>query len=235
MPPHPNRLLRTSVLAAVVSFAGGDDFGPRRMFADEPKSEATAETTQADAPETFDWTPCRFGGDGPVEIATDPASSTDERLTTLGFGDPLTGIRVESDSAVAKISDSYLWTVRARRVDGYDFFAAMTFPIGDQHATFIAGGWGGGVTGVSSIDQMDASENETTQYRPIETGRWYELAVEVTPERLRCRIDDEWVVDVERRDRDFSLRAEMDVCRPWGIANYQGQTEIAWSRLERLP
>ena len=56
----------------------------------------------------------------------------------------------------------YEVTLEAMRVDGNDFFCGMTFPAGKDPCTLIVGGWGGTVVGLSSINGMDASENETT-------------------------------------------------------------------------
>ena len=39
----------------------------------------------------------------------------------------------------------------AQRVEGYDFFVGMSFPVGDQALTLILGGWGGYLTGLSCV------------------------------------------------------------------------------------
>ena len=44
---------------------------------------------------------------------------------------------------------------------GGDFFATLTFPVDDSFCTFVTGGWGGDIVGLSSIDGWDASDNET--------------------------------------------------------------------------
>ena len=38
---------------------------------------------------------------------------------------------------------NYELSFEAQRLDGFDFFAAATFPVGKSHATFVNGGWGG--------------------------------------------------------------------------------------------
>lgn len=50
------------------------------------------------------------------------------------------------------------------RVDGADFFSSLTFPVGslDKSVTYVTGGWGGWVTGITSVDHMFANENVTT-------------------------------------------------------------------------
>ncbi len=68
---------------------------------------------------------------------------------------------------------NYEVTFEAQRVSGSDFFVGFTFPVKDSPLSLIVGGWGGGLTGFSSIDGSDASENETTGYLEVENGRWY--------------------------------------------------------------
>ena len=64
--------------------------------------------------------------------------------------------------------------VEARRTSGVDFFCGLTLPVRDAKTcmTFICGGWGGGVVGFSSIDDMDASENETASYQAFKDDQW---------------------------------------------------------------
>ena len=50
---------------------------------------------------------------------------------------------------------------RQNELWGSDFFAVLLFLTSESHATLILGGWGGSLIGISSIDDFDASENET--------------------------------------------------------------------------
>ena len=115
------------------------------------------------------WVVSQFGGDGPVVIK--------DKLITMGLGDPLTGIRWEAELP----KENYEVELEARRREGFDFFCAVTFPVGEKHVSFILGGWGGGVVGISSVDGFDASENETTSFRNFKTDRWYKSVLESTP------------------------------------------------------
>jgi hypothetical protein len=47
---------------------------------------------------------------------------------------------------------NYEIKLEAKKVTGNDFFCGMTFPVGDSFCSFIVGGWGGPVVGLSSID-----------------------------------------------------------------------------------
>ena len=118
----------------------------------------------------------------------------------------------------------------AMKVEGSDFFCGLTFPVGKGACTFIVGGWGGGVVGISSIDHMDASENEATRYMAFKPKQWYHIRARVTPNRIQCWIDKEEVVDVRPNGREISLRAgEIYLSQPFGIAAYQ--TEAALKNL----
>jgi hypothetical protein len=118
------------------------------------------------------------------------------------------------------------------RVDGHDFFAGITFPVGDSFCSWIVGGWGGTVVGLSSLDDMDASENDTSTSRNFETGRWYSLRLRVTSERIQAWIGDEQVIDAAIGNRAVSLRpGEIELSKPFGIASYS--TTARLRKIER--
>ena len=169
------------------------------------------------------WTPVNFGGEGQVHV--------EDGAIILERGNDLTGIRWTG----APLPSRYLLEVEAMRVDGSDFFCALTFPIADTHCSFVVGGWGGSLIGFSSIDGYDAGENETAQVRRLEDKRWYRIGVEVTPERMRGRLDDEWLAEVETEGRDIDVRIEMLPCRPLGVASYRTIAAIRAIRVTPLP
>ena len=115
-------------------------------------------------------------------------------------------------------TSSYEVEVKAKRTDGGDFFCALTFPIGKSFASFVVGGWGGSLVGISSLDGYDASENTTTKTMTFETGTWYTIRVRVTDDRLQAFIDDEQMVDVETKEHKFSVRWEVEASQPLGLA-----------------
>ncbi|MCP4892165.1 MAG: hypothetical protein GY904_36945 [Planctomycetaceae bacterium] len=168
------------------------------------------------------WKACQFGGDGPVEIK--------DGLIKMGFGDPLTGIQWKGDV----LRENYEVELEARRTDGFDFFCGLTFPVGKDHVSFILGGWGGGVVGISSIDGRDASENDTTSFQNFDNDKWYKVRVRVEPNLITCWIDDKVACDHERKDFEFDIRYEMDVCTPLGIAAFQCKSEIRNIRVRKL-
>jgi hypothetical protein len=134
----------------------------------------------------------------------------------LKQGQPMTGIRWKGE--FPKLD--YEVTLEARRIDGFDFFCGMTFPVGKSHCSLVLGGWGGSLTGLSCLDGFDASENETTGSMDFKQNRWYKIRVRVTEKKIQAWVDDDQIVDVEHKDRKISLRWEMDPMPPFGIATY---------------
>ncbi len=168
------------------------------------------------------WKICQFGGDGPVEIQ--------DKLIQFGLGDPMTGI--QWDGKVTR--ENYELELEARRTDGFDFFCGLTFPVGKDHVSFILGGWGGGVVGISSVDGRDASDNETTTFRNFDNDQWYRVRVRVDPHEISCWIDDKPAAEQTRKGHKFDIRYEMDLCIPLGVAAFQCDTEyrnIRWRKL----
>jgi len=119
----------------------------------------------------------------------------------------------------------------AARLEGSDFFAGNTFPVNDSHCSWINGGWGGRLVGLSSLDTYDASENETATLMDFEKGRWYSFWLLVTTDRIQAWIDEQPVIDVYIGNREISLRpGEIELSKPLGIASYS--TTAALRKLE---
>ncbi len=168
------------------------------------------------------WVVSQFGGDGEVVIK--------DKLITMGLGDPLTGIRWEAELP----KENYEVELEARRREGFDFFCALTFPVAKKHVSFILGGWGGGVVGISSVDGFDASENETTSFRNFKTDRWYKVRARVDANQIQCWIDDKPAAEQIRKGHEFDIRYEMDQCVPLGVAAFQCKSEVRNIRIRKL-
>ncbi|MEZ6113002.1 MAG: hypothetical protein R3C99_18620 [Pirellulaceae bacterium] len=112
---------------------------------------------------------------------------------------------------------NYELSLEAKRLDGTDFFCGLTFPVGDTHCSFIVGGWAGGVVGLSSIDGLDASENQTTKTASSRRTGGIVSSVRVTPER----ISNDWMTRSWTRRSPRArvhIRVEMELSRPLGVA-----------------
>lgn len=155
----------------------------------------------------------------------------------LHAGQPLTGITWNGDFPA---SSGYEIRFEATRLRGGDFFASLTFPAvapggsSKAYATWVMGGWGGDIVGISSIDGWDASDNETRTYFEFETGRWYACRLRVTSDRIEAWIDEQRVVNVEIRGRELSLRrGDIGLSAPLGFASYN--TAGAIRKIEYRP
>lgn len=169
------------------------------------------------------WKNCDFVGTGEVSVS--------EGTLVMGAGNSMTGVKCSRKDLP---TTDYEAGFEAKRVKGNDFFAALTFPVGKSHATFVNGGWGSSVTGVSSINGSDASENETNTYYPYKNDVWYRFRVRVTDKRIRCWVNDKMVVDLELEDRRIDTRIETDECKPLGFASWESSGVVRNIHLKSL-
>lgn len=169
------------------------------------------------------WKPTNFGGEGEV-VAEDGA-------LVMDMGNPLTGV-TWTGKPLPKLN--YEVELEGRRMAGSDFFCALTFPVGESHASLVLGGWGGTVIGISSINGYDASENETTDFYKFEKNQWYKIRLQVTDKFIRAWINDKQIADVEHANREMSVRIEVEPSKPFGISTYQTQGAIRNLRLRTL-
>jgi len=155
------------------------------------------------------------GGAGKVRVA--------DGVLVLGAGEPLTGVTWTGDFP----RTDYEIRLEARRVLGGDFFASLTFPVGDSYCTWVLGGWGGDIVGLSSIDGWDASDNETRTYFTFENGHWYGLRLRVTAQRITAWIDEKQIVNIEIAGRTVGLRpGDIKLSAPLGFASYNTAGEL---------
>lgn len=180
------------------------------------------------APEDAAWIPLtgKWTGTEGGEVAEENG------VLQLPFGEQLTAAKWTGDLPAAPFELEY----EARRVNGTDFFGAVTFPArGEDCVTFIIGGWGGGLVGISSLDDLDASENETGSAMQFENGKWYRIRLVCTSGKIEAWIDDQKVVDVTTDNRKLSLRpGPITACAPFGFGSWQSAAEIRGARWKKL-
>ncbi len=202
------------------------------VFGADEAPKAAAETPSKerllfDGKSLADWETVDIGGSGQVEL--------EGGVMIINQGDSLSGVvyKKPQDLPVTNYEISLL----AKRLQGVDFFCALTFPVGDlkKCATLICGGWGGSVTGISSIDDVDASNNATGSYQKYEDDKWYAVRLRVTPENLSVWIDDKQVVDQDIKGRKVSLRpGPIESYAPLAISTYNTTGAIKAVRLKVL-
>jgi len=171
------------------------------------------------------WKVTDFGGEGEVNV--------EDGAIILRMGQPLTGITFKAGDKVP--TDDFEITLQAMKRRGDDFFCALTFPVRDSHASFVVGGWAGTVVGLSSINGLDASENETTQYEKFDRNKWYNIRVRVADGTIGCWLNDKQMVDVDLKDKRISTRIEVDPNKPLGVCCYNVESAIKDIKLRRLP
>ena len=122
----------------------------------------------------------------------------------------------------------------ARRVEGNDMFASLSFPYGDSFATLIIGGWAGIVNGLSCIDGHDASQNETTKHHYFRDKQWYPVHLRVTADSIRAFVDTVKVVDIATAGKKIHLRSGT-IASSLSVNSYSTTGEIKNMRIKRLP
>ncbi len=172
--------------------------------------------------DTAQFASIEFGGEGKITVAGDSI--------TLGAGSPLTGARWNGPPVPTV---DYELSLVATRVQGGDFFCGVTFPVRDSHCTLILGGWGGALVGLSCLDGLDASENDSTTHFGFVTGRPYRVRLGVTARRIVVRIDEETKIDVNIEGRAVSLRADVAQTPPLSVCSYATTARISDLRLTR--
>lgn len=206
-------MLCTGVLSTSNTLTAQSQTDDDKPVKEPPAKEGWLPLTK---PSTLDgWEATNFGGEGAVKM--------EDEMIHLEMGDPLTGITWKGKEFP---KTNFEIKLEARRLKGNDFLCGLTFPVGDSHASLIAGGWGGGVVGLSSVDGNDASENSTSTYRDFVNDKWYSFRVRVDDEHITAWVDDERVFKQERKGHDFSVRAEVLASRPLGFCVFQSKVQV---------
>ena len=152
-------------------------------------------------------------------------------LLVLKMGDPFTGVNFTNDFPKM----NYEIALDAMRVMGSDFFCGLTLPVGTNCCSLIVGGWGGSLVGISSLDGMDASENETSKFLGFKNGQWYRIRLRVTEKKIQAWIDEEKIIDVATLDRKITVRpGDIELSQPIGLACWQSAAAFREIKVRRL-
>jgi len=169
------------------------------------------------------WESSDFAGRGKVTVENGEIK--------LGMG-YMTGITLTNTNILPRMN--YEISLDAMRTEGSDFFCGLTFPVGKDPCSFIVGGWGGGVIGLSSIDSEDASQNETSGSMNFANNKWFHIRVRVEPEKIQAWIDEDRVVNLETKDKKLSIRLEVEASVPLGIATWNTAAALKNIQIKKL-
>ena len=225
--PSSYTLYIITLLLAALMLGACRDSG--RTTPSEPNQPEKPRTTEVREINLFDgktlgqWKITDFGGQGKVYVK--------DGSIFLERGNDMTGVTWSGPL----FRSDYEISLEAQRVDGYDFFCGLTFPVDTNSCSLILGGWGGSVCGLSSLDFYDASENETTRLIDFKTGQWYKVRLRVIPDKIQAWLDDENIVDVNTAGRYIDIRPEVELAKPLGISTWCTTGAIRNIRMRKLP
>ncbi len=172
------------------------------------------------------WKAADIWGNGKVEALSNG-------VVSCGLGKPLTGLAYTNSFPTM----SYEVKMEAMRKEGSDFFVAMTIPVESNACTIVIGGWGGNLCGISSVNFLDASENQYSEGVALKNDVWYTLRVRVTPGLLEVFLNDTLYTAKVKFETStvFTLRAgsDIDKTKPFGLATYE--TKALWRNLTVTP
>jgi hypothetical protein len=238
---------RIVALAALVALASGCSSHPCPTCSDCASSCTTCCASDAPAPKPsapkdgskalFDgrslknWKVTEYGGQGEVEI-------TKGGELSVAMGAALSGVTWAGEPLP---KTNYEITLEALKVDGDDIFCGICFPVGDAFCSFVCGGWGGQIVGLSCVDDMMADGNDTTKVMEFKKDQWYRLRLRVTPEKIQTWVyhwsfpAEKLMADQEIKDHKISLHPAMEDAKPFGIATYTTTSQFRNITLKKLP
>ncbi len=198
------------------------------LCAEEPNAKPAADNPYQwkslfDGKSLDGWKVPSFGGEGTVEVK--------DGAIVLGLGESMTGVAWAGEE-LPKVN--YEVSLEGMRTKGVDFFCTTTFPVNDTWCSFVVGGWGGTVVGLSSVDSFDASENHTGTFTAFKDNQWYRIRICVTQDKIQAWIDDEKKVDLAYKNHRISIRFECDPCKPFGISSWCTEGRIRNIRIRKL-
>ncbi len=215
----------TVLLVLGAAFAAAED-KPAQPAAATP--EAPKEFVLFNGKSLDDWESVDVGGSGIVEM--------EGGVMIINQGENVSGAIYKKAATLP--TTNYEITLEAKRLQGVDFFVGLTFPVGDLKtcATLICGGWGGSVTGISCIDNMDASDNNTSSYQRYKDDEWYAIKLRVTPDNLSAWLGEKQIIDEDIKDKKLSVRpGPIESYLPLSLTTFNTTSAIRNIKLTPIP
>ncbi|WP_459556290.1 3-keto-disaccharide hydrolase [Lacunimicrobium album] len=205
------------------------------MFALSAASQLTLAQETTTKPDSEGWIPLYNGKDldgwkTPNFGGERPSTVKKSGELVIEMGAPMNGLTYTKDFP----KNNYEIELKARRLLGNDFFVGLTFPVNDKFLSFVAGGWGGVVVGISSLDGEDANNNDLRQIRQFKEAQYYKVNLKVTPELITIAIDDEQVIKFDPRKHRLSTRVEVDLSKPLGLSTYETEAGFEYIKYRSL-
>lgn len=220
----PTRMI-ASVMAVACALAS-----PHILIAEDatknPGTEPAAKTewkVLCDGKSLKDWNVTQFGGEGAVKA--------EGGEIVMQRGTDLTGINWTGAELPKR---NYEVVLDAKKIDGNDFFCGLVFPIGDAYCSFVAGGWGGEVVGLSAVDGMYADGNETTSTMSFDAKRWYQIRLRVSDTYVQAWIDNKRVFSLNTSGKKLTVHPAVAVLKPIGVSCYATVAAVRNIRLREL-
>ena len=225
-------VFRSVVVCSILACSMPGLISPQTVGFHHANADESGSVSEAKSPA---WTPLFYGKDldgwKVTEFGGQGEALVENGEVVISQGVDLSGIH--TDKPLPRIN--YEVEYEAQRAAGTDFFAGLTFPVKDTYCSFIMGGWGGGVCGLSNLDGMNASENQTSSYQDFEKGKWYRVRLVVAENKIDVWLDQAHIIDVDTTDQKIDIDFRVEKSKPFGFSTWQTTGRIRNARIRTLP
>ena len=92
------------------------------------------------------------------------------------------------------------------------------------------------MTGISCIDSMDASDNNTSSYQRYKDDEWYAIKLRVTPKNLSVWLGDKQIIDEDIEGKKISVRpGPIESYLPLSLTTFNTMAAIRNVKLTPIP
>ena len=136
-------------------------------------------------------TPSTSNGESLQPLSGQWKTNSDGTMSQTSLGEQCVAV------CPATLGDHYTARFRARKDNGGEGFMVVFNYVDPEHYSWVNfGGWGNTQHGVEIISGGGKSQIATKPGK-IETGRWYDVTLQVSGDSLKCWLDNDLVFDTE--------------------------------------